>query len=219
MATEAANVSTTKNLSQWAAPIRGLVFGKQNERIEYIMDSYFKLPPEGRSAAILGGIVMSILMLMAIIATYIAALGSLQSKLDEAFEATNKLREAHTGHILVKQKFSELERKLEASTQGLVMISVLETKAKELGLTTSGFPPQLPTSDLGAGNPLAEKYQNAKVEFRVNNASLKKIMDYVIAVESTQHLLKVSSLKIKALYQNKLFFDATVEVEGIVAKK
>ena len=219
MAADTSNAIPRKGLSQWGAPIRSLIFGKQNERLEYVMDSYFKLPPEGRSTAILGGVVLGVMTLIAIIATYIAALGSLQSRLDEAFEATNQLREAHTGHLLTKQKFSDLEQKLQASTEGLVLISVLEQKAKELGLTTSGFPPQLPTTDLAAGNPLAEKYQNAKVEFRVNNASLKKIMDYVIAIESTQHMLKVGSLKIRGLYQNKLFFDATLEVEGIVTKK
>jgi hypothetical protein len=214
---EQANPS--KGFSQLSAPLRTLVFGKQNERLEYVMDSYFKLPPEGRSAVIFGSIVLSIVLLVAIVTGYVAALGSLQSRLDEAFEAMNKLKESHTAHSLTKQKFSDLEQKLEASTQGLVVISVLEQKAKELGLTTSGFPPQLPSTELVQGNPLAEKYQNAKVEFRVNNASLKKIMDYVIAIEGTQHMLRVSSLKIRSLYQNKLFFDATFEVEGIVAKR
>ncbi len=79
--------------------------------------------------------------------------------------------------------------------------------------------PQLPTTELPSFNPLAEKFQNAKVEFRLSNASLKKIVDYVLAIENAPHMLKVTSLKIKALYQNKLYFDATLEVEGIVSKK
>jgi hypothetical protein len=208
-----------KGLRRFSQPLKAAVFGKQNERLEFVMDSYFKLPPEGRTAALVGGFALGILILMGIVGLYLAALGSLQGRLDEAFEATNKLREAHTAHAMNRQKFNELEQKLEAANQGLVVISVLEQKAKELGLSTSGFPAQLPVTDLPQGNPLADKYQNAKVEFRVNNVSLKKISDFVIAVESTPHMLRVSSLKIRSLYQNKLFFDATFEVEATVAKR
>jgi len=211
--------STPNRYQQFLVPLRTAIFGRQNERLEFIMDSYFKLPPEGRTGALVAGFAVGVLTLAGIVALYIAALGSLQGKLDEAFEATNKLRESHTAHAMNKQKFTELEQKLEAANQGLILISVLETKAKELGLATSGFPPQLPTTDLTVGNPLAEKYQNAKVEFRVSNVSLKKIADYVIAIESTQHMLRVSSLKVKSTYQNKLYFDATFEVEGTVAKR
>lgn len=214
-----AQETSSRRYQQWLVPLRTAIFGRQNERLEFIMDSYFKLPPEGRTGALVGGFAAGILLLAGIVALYIAALGNLQANLDEAFEATNKLREAHTAHAMNKQKFTELEAKLESANQGLVLISVLETKAKELGLSTSGFPPQLPTTDLPSDNPLSSKYQNAKVEFRVNNVSLKKIADYVIAIESTPHMLRVSSLKVRALYQNKLYFDATFEVEGTVAKR
>ncbi len=208
-----------KSWANWLAPMRSLIFGRQNERIEFVRDSYFKLPPEGRTAVLVGGTVLGVFTLFGFIAIYIAALGSLQGKLDQAFEATNILREAHQTHLITKQKFSDLENKLQSANQGLVVISVLESKAKELGLATSGFPPQLPVTDLPVNNPLADKYQNAKVEFRISNASLKKIIDFVIAIEGTNHMLHVVSLKIKGLYQNKLFFDATLEVEATVAKR
>lgn len=214
-----AQQTAPKGFSQWMVPVRQAIFGRQNERIEFLMDSYFKLPPEGRTAALVGGFFLGTLFLIGIIALYLAALTGLQGRLDQAFEATNKLREAHTAHSINKQKFTDLEQKLQAANQGLVVISVLEQKAKELGLATSGFPPQLPVSDLPANNPLSANYQNAKVEFRVSNVSLRKIVDFVIAIESTPHMLRVSSLKVKALYQNKLFFDATFEVEGTVAKQ
>jgi len=39
--------TTSQNLKQW-------IFGKQNERMEFIMDSYFKLSPEQRSGTLIG---------------------------------------------------------------------------------------------------------------------------------------------------------------------
>lgn len=207
-----------KGIANIFAPVRSAIFGRQNERIEFLMDSYFKLTPEWRSAVLVGGVFASALSVMGIVALYLAALGGLQERLDQAFEATNQLKSYKHSYAITKQKFSDLEQKLEAANQNLVLISVLETKAKELGLAASNFPPQLPTTELPPNNPLSNTYQSAKVEFRVSNVSLKKIVEFVIAIENLPHMLRVSSLKIKALYQNKLYFDATFEVEGIVKK-
>ena len=80
-------------IPRWLLPVREIVFGKQNERIEYFMDSYFKLPPEGRTAAIASGIVLAALIVLAFVGIYISALNSLQSRLDEAFWAVNTLRD------------------------------------------------------------------------------------------------------------------------------
>lgn len=212
-------VASSKRLSALTTPLRHIILGRQNERIEFLMDSYFKLSPEGRTAVIVGGILASILFVILVIATYIMALGGLQTRLDEAFAATNKLRELQQTHAIVDASFKSLEQQINAANEGLAVIPVLEQKANELGLTASGFPPQLPQTDLPATNPLSKTFQNAKVEFRLANAPLKKIIDLVVAIESTPHLLRVTSLRIRALYQNKLYFDANLEVEGVVTKR
>jgi hypothetical protein len=216
---ETKELTRSNGINGWLTPLRNAILGRQNERLEFIMDSYFKLSPEGRTAVVVGGVAGSIFLLISIIGIYLAALTSLQARLDSAFEAVNTLKDARYSYTNNKQKFADLERKLEAANQNLILISVLETKAKELGLQTSGFPAQLPTSDFAASNPLAGKYQNAKVKFNISNVSLKRIMDLVIAIEATPHLLRVVSLTIKPGYQNKLFFESTLEVEGTVTKR
>lgn len=200
-------------------PIRNLILGRQNERIEFLMDSYFKLSPEGRTTVLVGGILGGVVFVIAVIALYVMALGNLQNKLDQAFSSTNKLRELQQSYAIADAAYTSLERQVTAANEGLVLISVLEQKSKELGLTASGFPPQLPRTDLAANNPLSKNFQSAKVEFRLSNSPLKKIIELVTAIESTPHLLRVTSLRIRALYQNKLYFDANLEVEGIVSKK
>lgn len=220
METEALEISRAQRiLNQLTLPLKNAFFGKQNQRLEFLMDSYFKLSTEGRTAVFFGGIALGLLTLVAIIVTYIFALGMLQKQLDDAFAAANKLRDLGSNYLSVKAQFNELEQKISSANQNLVMISLLEQKAKDLGLSTNGFPPQLPVTDFPASNPLSEKYQAAKVEFRVSNISIKKILDFVVAVETSPHMLRVSSLKIKGLYQNKMYFDSTFEVEGTVTKK
>jgi len=204
---------------QITMPIKNFVFGKQNERLEFLMDSYFKLSNESRTGLLVGGIFASITLVISLIVSYMIGLNMLQAQLDTAFSASNQLRDLGGAYASSKAQLMNLEQRINQANEGFVMVGVLEKKAKELNLNTSGFPPQLPVTDFPTNNPLSEKFQNAKVEFRVSNASIKKILDYIVALESTPNLLRVTSLKIKGLYQDRMYFDASFEVEGTVLKK
>ena len=208
-----------KIIHQISLPIKHAIFGKQNERIEFVMDSYFKLSNESRTGIMVGGVLGAILLIASLMTAYMVGLNMLQSKLDAAFSAANQLRDLGGSYASAKAQLMDLEQKFNQANEGFVMVSVLEKKAKELNLNATGFPAQLPVTDFPANNPLSEKFQNAKVEFRVSNASIKKIVDFVVALETTPHLLRVSSLKIRGLYQDRMYFDASFEVEGTVLKK
>jgi len=214
--------SGSEKVPRWLLPFRDLIFGKQNERIEYFMDSYFKLPPEGRTAVLGGGILLAALLVLSFIGIYLSALSGLQSRLDESFQAVNKLRAKQVDFAVTKRKFDELDRRIANITQSLQILTVLEEKAKSLELQISGNNKSDKPSgekDFIRGTPLADKFKATRSEFRVSNVSLKKIVDFVVAIESDDKLLRVSDLRIKGLYQNKLFFDATFAVDGIELKK
>ena len=112
-----------------------------------------------------------------------------------------------------------MEERLNAGGESASMISIFEQKTKDLGIANASFPPSVPTSELAVGHPLADKYQSARVEFKVNNLGIKKILEMAIAIESAPQLYRIVAMKIVALYQNKLFFDAIFEVEGFTSKK
>jgi hypothetical protein len=225
MNTEAAEIqdSSQGGIPRWLLPVREFVFGKQNERIEYFMDSYFKLPPEGRTAVVAGGILFAILLVIGFIALYLTALSGLQARLDESFLAVNKLRVKQVEYAITKKKFEELDRRIEEATQGTQIFTLLEEKAKSLELQISGNNKNDKPSnekDFIRESPLKDKYKTTRAEFRVSNVSLRKIIDFVVAVESdNRKLLRVNDLRIKGLYQNKLFFDASFAVDGFESKK
>lgn len=210
------------DIPKWLLPLREVVFGKQNERIEYFMDSYFKLPPEGRTVVVAGAFLLAGLVVFCFIAIYLSALSSLQSRLDYSFQAINKLRTKQVDYAVTKRKFDDLDKRIANVTGSLQILSVLEEKAKTLELQISGntkTDKSAGDKDFIRGTLLADKYKSTRSEFRVSNVSLKKIIDLVVAIESDDKLLRVSDLKIKGLYQNKLFFDASFAVDGIEPKK
>ncbi|MFZ9519850.1 MAG: hypothetical protein ACO3A4_05175 [Silvanigrellaceae bacterium] len=213
---------TSDSIPRWLLPVREFIFGKQNERIEYFMDSYFKLPSEGRTAVVAGAFLLAGLTVFGFIALYLSALSSLQMRLDQSFQAVNKLRAKQVEFAVNKRKFDELDRRISNVTSSLQILSLLEEKAKSLDLQISGNTKTDKASsekDFIKGTLLAEKYKSTRSEFRVSNVSLKKIIDFVVAIESDDKMLRVSDLRIKGLYQNKIYFDATFAVDGIEPKK
>ncbi|NBW80251.1 hypothetical protein EBR21_00720 [bacterium] len=210
------------SIPRWLLPVREIIFGKQNERIEYFMDSYFKLPSEGRTAVVAGAFLLAGLTVFGFIGLYLSSLSSLQSKLDQSFQAVNKLRAKQVEYAVTKRKFDELDKRISNVTSSLQILSLLEEKAKSLDLQISGNTKTDKASsekDFIKGTLLAEKYKSTRSEFRVSNVSLKKIIDFVVAIESDDKMLRVSDLRIKGLYQNKIYFDATFAVDGIEPKK
>ncbi len=211
------------DIPRWLLPIREVIFGKQNERIEYFMDSYFKLPAEGRTAVIAGAFLLAGLTVFGFIALYLSALTNLQTRLDQSFQAMNTLRAKQVEYTVTKKRFDELEKRIANVTSSLQIISLLNDKSKSLGINE--FPginkADKPSSekDFIRNTLLSDKYKTVRSEFRLSSISLKKIIDFVVAIESDDKMLRVSDLRIKGLFQNKLFFDATIAVDSIEPKK
>jgi len=211
------------DIPRWLLPIRELIFGKQNERIEYFMDSYFKLPAEGRTAVIAGAFLLAGLTVFGFIWLYLSALTNLQTRLDQSFQAMNTLRAKQVEYTVTKKKFDELEKRIANVTSSLQILSLLNDKSKSLGINE--FPGinknDKPSSekDFIRSTLLSDKYKTVRSEFRLSSVSLKKIIDFVVAIESDDKMLRVTDLRIKGLFQNKLFFDATIAVDSIEAKK
>jgi hypothetical protein len=202
--------TTSQNLKQW-------IFGKQNERMEFIMDSYFKLSPEQRSGTLIGMGVFGILVLFGLIIIYISMLSSLQQQLDKAYFRASQLRDISLEFMATKQKFNDLQQKLNTANQAGSILTFLEGKTREMGIQ-GVFPSQIPMTEFPPSHPLSKGYSQAKLDYKASNLSLKKIIELVIAVENSPQMYKVSSLNIKGTYQNKVFFDAALEIEGLALK-
>ncbi len=199
------------------ASIRAFVFGPQNERLEYIMDNFLKFTPEQRTAAIIGGVLGFALLVIGVVALYFTASRSLQAELDAAFAATNRLKEIQITYSLTKQRYAELEQALQIN-QELSLITLVESKAKEMGVSVGDFPSQqeisAPSAPLNAS--VMKNHRIAKIRFSINRAGLKKIVEFVVALEGLPNRLRVSNLAIKRGFTDKLYLDASVEVEAVL---
>lgn len=213
------------DIPRWLLPVREFVFGKQNERIEYFMDSYFKLPAEGRTAVIAGAFLFGGLAIFGLIAIYLSALNGLQSRLDNSFEAMNKLRAKQVEYTVTKKKFDELDKRIGNITSSVKMQSTIYGKIKSIGMEPDNGrinrtdKPSSEKDFIRSSPVLSEKYKTTRSDFRVNNISLKKIIDLVVAFESDDSLLRVTDLRIRGIYGTKLFFESNFTVDGFEVKQ
>ncbi|NBX17653.1 MAG: hypothetical protein EBR09_09830 [Proteobacteria bacterium] len=213
------------DIPKWLLPVRDFVFGKQNERIEYFMDSYFKLPAEGRTGVIAGAFLFGGLTIFALIAMYLSALTGLQNQLDASFAAINTLRAKQVEYTVAKKRFDELKNRIGKITATVKMTSTIDGKIKSIGMEpengriSRADKPSSEKDFIRSSPALSETYKTSRSEFRVNNISLKKIIDLVIAIESDESLLRVTDLRIKGIYGTKLFFESNFTVDGFELKQ
>lgn len=198
-------------------PLRAAVFGRQNERLEYLADTFFKLSPEARAGIVIGGIGGFFILIVSLILLYVAGLEALQSELDSAYSSINRLRQMEATYTVSKAKFRNLEERFRSSNEGLSLVTIIEEKGKELGIKTS-FPSGQRDSSMGTTlrDSAMKDYRVAQVSFTVENVGLKKIIDFLIELERLPNMLHVNSVKLSRGFTNKLYLDAEIEVEAFV---
>jgi hypothetical protein len=87
-----------------------------------------------------------------------------------------------------------------------------EKIANDLGVTIEGISDQ--KVPLAAENPLSDKLQEIRVEMRLPNISIPRLLNFVVEIEKSGKYLKVQDLQIRARYGTKLFFDGQIKVRG-----
>lgn len=199
------------------SPIRAAVFGRQNERLEYLADTFFKMSPEARAGIIVGGILGFFITILAIIWLYIIGLEKLQTRLDGAYGALNKLRQLDASHAVSTAKSKALADRFSSANQNLSLVTLVEEKAKTMGIKISFSSPQ---RDTAPGTPLRDSslknHRVAQMAFNIENVGLKRASEFIIELERLPNMLHVTSLKLSRGFTNKLYLDAEIEIETLI---
>jgi hypothetical protein len=204
------------NLPQWAKSVKNFVFGPQNERIEYLIDNFFRLTPESRAALALSGVVALVVMCCLIVVGYFSILKKFDNYLDESYTALQNLQVLQYQHARSKGSFSQLKNMIDSSTRNFVFITYVDQKSKELGLEATNFPAQPPRTSFPANHPLYGSYQIEDLTFDVTGISLKQLVDYLVILQSVSPFMALKTLRMRSSLQSKSFLDVRVGLQAIV---
>ena len=192
--------------------VRRRLFGANNERLDFFMDSFYKLSPNQR-AGVLGGIVAVIgLFVLGAVGLYFAQVQKLRQDLNDSIAALHELQGLKYSYDVESRNYDKLIETIERKTKQVSLKPFFEKTANDLGVTIEGLTDQ--KSPLAAENPLSEKVQEVKVDMRLPNISIPRLLGFIVEVEKSNKYLRVQDLQIRGRYGTKLYFDGQIKVRG-----
>lgn len=189
------------------------VLGPNNERLDFVIDSFSKLD-QNQQKGVLAGLFATIFFFVFIAFwIYFAQVSTLKNNLSESFEAIRQL-ESLSGQFTKEEKtFDKLLTRVRSKTGSIGSFkSHFETISRKESVNISSLNEKI--VKIADENPLSTEMNQVKVDVDVDNISLPKIMKYIVAIEKSDKFLKVSDLKIRSRYGTKLYFDTQMSVKG-----
>ena len=192
--------------------VKRRLFGANNERLDFVMDSFYKLSPQQQAGAVFGfGGVLGILVI-GIFAIYFARIATLEEELNAGFEALREIRTLSQDYKKEKSRLEWLQRNVESKTTNFRPKPFFEKKANQVGVTLESIRSE--EVEVPRDSPLANSFKEVQVVFRMPKVSLPRLLRFLSEIEKSGKNLTVRNLKIRARYGDRLFFDMESQVSA-----
>jgi hypothetical protein len=192
--------------------VRKRLFGANNEKLDFVMDSFYKLSPPQRTGVLAGIVGVIGLFVLSAIVLYFSQVSRLKSDLSNSFASLHELQALKAAYDVENKNFEKLVDTIDKKTKQVSLKPLFEKIANDLGVTLEGINDQ--RAPLPAESPLAEKVQEVRVDMRLPNISIPRLLNFLVEIEKTNKYLRVQELVVRGRYGTKLFFDGTVKVRG-----
>ncbi len=192
--------------------IKKRLFGTNNERLDFVMDSFYKLSPAKRNAVLavlIGGIAFIVLGAVGI---YFAQVNGLKRDLNNSFKALHELKEMSKQYEVEDKKFTRLLGDLQRKTSRIRMKPFFEKISREMNVKVERLEEK--RIPLPADNPMADRVTEVNVDMDLPKISIPRMLKFLVEVEKSKHYLRVKDLQVRARYGTKLFFDVRIKVRG-----
>ena len=188
------------------------VFGVNNERLDFVMDSFYKLD-HGYRNAVLAGVVSLVTGLVTLaVFVYYMQVSDLRDELNDTFNALNELKALKAEASSESARFDQLITRIQNRTRSISLKPFFERLARQSKIPLKSLSDRQPEMD--ANNPLADRLREVHVDLRLSRVSIPKLLNFLVDIEKSNHYLRIQNLKITGIYGNKLYFDVDILVRG-----
>ena len=188
------------------------VFGKNNENLDFILDSFYKLPPQQRDLFLGGFFAVIICCMLGLVGVYFSRVNSLQNEMNQSFSALSDLRRVIAKDSVNDKKYDYLVKSITKKTRNLNYKPFFEKLSKKNNVTIKNL--NVEKAESLPGDPLAKEVQEYNIEMKIPKISLPKILKFLIDIEKSRKYLRVKDLKILGMYGTKLYFDVVLVVRA-----
>lgn len=194
-----------------------LLFGANNERLDFLIDSFQKLKPEQQKLVyVAGGLVVGVVV-VAIGLMYVQGVRGLKQDLYDSIATGRQLSQLHHEFMAADQRFGEVVDSVSQKTRNISSYkNIFEDISRNVDIKLVSLdekvvqPPEM--------NLLFERFNEIKVNVAMDNIALPKFFKFITQLEKSDNYLNVTHLTIRARYETKLYFDTKMAVRGYLLK-
>lgn len=196
--------------------LRTKIFGANNERLDFLLDSFYKLSPGQRSAAIASGVVAVCGFILAAVILYFAQAQALESELGNSIAALQEVKRAKSRATRESRRFDELSSLIrKRATINFKPFFEKVAQSKDISVRDiSEKSESLPSDD-----PLSAKFSRTAITINFPKISIPRMLAFVTDVEKSGHYLRLRDIKVTGQYGNKLYFDTEMVFLGYSRKR
>lgn len=206
-----------QTIDKYSKIIKIRIFGTNNERIDFIMDSFYKLSPTQRTGVFAIGIGVIAFLILSAFALYFSQVRALDSEMSQSVASLQELRAYKALDLNEEKRFSKLVDTISAKTRGLSFKPFFEKMTKEKNVQMRDLTEK--ETDFESSNPLNDSVREVHIELRVPQISIPRLLNFVTEVEKSERYIRLQDIKITGQYGNKLYFDTTLMFRGYSTKK
>lgn len=192
--------------------VRRSLFGMNNERIDFVMDSFYKLPPQQQTGVLAGAAGLLLVFVLGAFTIYFSRINALEDELNTSFDALQEIRVLNASYESELHRYQELKSLVSRNANDFKPKPYFESKSNQVGVAISDLRSQ--DSDIPAESALAQDFRYSQVDFRLPKVSLPRLLKFVEEVEKGNPNLIFHSLQIRTRYGDRLFFETNAKVVG-----
>ena len=192
--------------------LRQWTLGDNNERLDFLLDSFYKLDTRQRTTFLgVAGAIIAVLVTGSI-GFYFYRVASLKAELNDTFTALHQLDRLEQEYNIEEQRFNALVEKIQKKSSELKLKPFIEKLGREIGI-------QIEINDekrepIPVENPLSSRVQFVNADLRLSKVSIPRLLKLISEIERSENLLSIQSLEIKSIYGQKLFFSSRIMIRG-----
>lgn len=190
--------------------VRRSLFGANNERIDFLMDSFYKLSPQHQTSVLAGVAGGLLVFVLGAFTVYFSRINALEDELNQSFDALQEVRNLSATYDQELRRYQELKTVVQRNAAEFKPKPFFESKANQVGVAITDLRSQ--DAELPAESPLAQDFRYVSVEFKLPKVSLPRLLKFIEEVEKANSNLNIHSLQIRTRYGDRLFFETSAKV-------
>ena len=202
----------SSTISRVADYLRKYILGPNNERLDFVMDSFYKLSPNQQTGMLAGVLGALLLFVFGAFGLYFSQVNALERDLNNSFESLQELRSLAQSYDFENKRYRELKTIVRRSSQGFRPKPFFESKSNQVGVSITDL--RSNDTDISGDSPLSTDFKHVSVEFRLPKVSIPRLLKFLGEVEKSGKNLNVHSLQIRTRYGDRLYFETSAKVIG-----